>query len=291
MENIALPANSSSSEISFATSDLPVWQRKAVNVLEKRVGKKELMDRYHEFLNTNQGPDEFWEDVVDCLKLSVSTFGEGPHQIPKDGPLVVVANHPFGLIDGAAICWLLSQQRKDFKVILWDVFKKKNHGECYFLPLDLAEDCKSARRQNLQVRKTAIKHLQGDGAILIFPSGSAERPSAMFGEPYELPWLPFTEKLIVASQASVLPVFVHGHNSRMFHLASTFSETLRRAMFFHEIKRRINSEVELSVGELIHFSQIESWNGEKEIIPTLRELTLSLASLKHSQPRFACLPR
>jgi len=290
MVSRSLPIISSPGEISFATADLPDWQRKAIKVIEKGVGKKQLMRKYHQFLESNRDADTFWDDVIDCLKLRVSTFGTDPEQIPGQGPLVVVANHPFGLIDGATICWLLSQRRKDFKVILWDVFDKKNNGDCYFLPLDLAEDCKQARRQNLQIRKTAINHLRDDGAILIFPSGSAERVPHLFGKPYELPWLPFTEKLILASKASVLPVFVHGHNSPIFHIASTISETLRRAMFYYEIKRRISTELELSLGDLVEYNEIESWSGEKEITPELRELTLALASTKDTQPKYRLLP-
>lgn len=285
MENAAISLSAPQGEISFATADLPGWQRKAVSLIEKCLGKKQLMQKYHHFLETNTGPEEFWDDVVDCLQLSVSTFGRDFSGVPESGPLVIVANHPFGLIDGAAICWLLSKRRKDFKVILWDVFKKKNNGEDYFLPLDLAEHCKEARRQNIQVRKTAIKHLQEGNAVLIFPSGSAERPTSLFGKPYELPWLPFTEKLILASEASVLPVFVHGHNSRTFHLASTFSETLRRAMFFYEIKRRINTEVELTLGEVVQFGQIEDWRKAQNVIPTLRDLTMSLSTTKVTHPK------
>lgn len=283
MENPTLALQPPQADISFATADLPRWQRKTVRTIEKVVGKKRLLERYHEFLATNDGPEEFWDDVAQCLQLSVSCFSNGPATVPQEGPLVVVANHPYGVVDGAAICWLLSQRRKDFKVILWDVFSKEHKGENYFLPLDLAEDCKQARRQNLKIRKTAIEHLREDKSILIFPSGSVERSTSFFGKPAELPWLRFTEKLILASGASALPVFVHGHNSTLFHMASHCSETLRRAMFFSEINRKISSEIELSVGELIDHDELVG--SDHDIMAYLRDKTMCLSATRETGMR------
>lgn len=245
MELVSPALEAPQADISFATADLPKWQQSAVRSLEKVLGKKRLMQKYYEFLEINKGPETFWDDVVSCMELSISSYSTDVPVVPKTGPLVVVANHPFGLVDGAAICWLISEARKDFKVILWDVFDKQHNGQDYFLALDLAEDCKRARRQNLGVRREAISHLNEGKSILIFPSGTAERTSSPLSKPAEQPWLPFTEKMIRASGASVLPIFVHGHNSRLFHAASNFSYTVRLAMFFFEIKRRLNSEVEL----------------------------------------------
>lgn len=282
MNNLSLSLRPLADDISFATEDLPIWQRKSVRLIEGFLGKRRLMERYHEFLEMNQGPDSFWDDAINCMGLDISCYGPGLSAVPRTGPLVIVANHPFGLIDGAAICWLLSRRRDDFKVILWDVFSKRNHGEKYFLPLDLAEDCKRARRQNLRIRKAAIKHLRENHSILIFPSGSAEKTHSLFGKPYELPWLPFTEKLISATGASVLPVFVHGHNSRLFHIASQCSETLRLAMFFHEINRKMHSEIELSIGEVIGNRELLSWSSECGILSRLRDKTMALSTTRDS---------
>ncbi len=263
--------------LSFA-ADLPVWQQKVVNVIEHGIGKNHLVKTYRTLIDKNQGPESFWDDVIDTLGLKISTLGKGFEGIPATGPLVIIANHPFGMMDGASICWMVSQIRKDFKVVLWDVFEQQNHGRNYFLPLDLAEDSKEARRQNLKVRRDAVDYLRDGHIVIIFPSGSAERPSSIFGRPYEMPWHRFTEKMITASQAAVLPIFVHGHNSRLFHMASCVSEVMRRAMFIREIKRAIGTEVTLSLGDVIMPEQVKAWLTRREnIMDQLRQATFALS--------------
>lgn len=263
--------------LSFA-ADLPAWQQKAVKVIERGVGKRQLLRKYRNLIDKNQGPETFWDDVLESLDLQVASMGKRFEAIPKTGPAVIIANHPFGLMDGAAICWMVSKVRKDFKVILWDVFEQKNHGQQYFLSLDLAEDSKEARRQNLNVRREAVNYLRDGHIVIIFPSGAAERPTSLFGRPFELPWHRFTEKMITASGAAVLPIFVHGHNSRLFHMASHVSEIARRAMFIHEIKRGIGSEVKLSVGDIIPPDVVRGWAcAQDNIMENLRDATFALS--------------
>lgn len=263
--------------LSFA-ADLPVWQQKAVRVIEHGIGKRHLVKKYRKLIDKNQGPETFWDDVLESLDLQIASYGKGFEAVPKTGPLVIIANHPFGLMDGAAICWIVSKIRKDFKVVLWDVFEQQNHGRQYFLSLDLAEDNKEARRQNLNVRRDAVNYLRDGHVVIIFPSGSAERPESLFGRPYELPWHRFTEKMITASGAPVLPVFVHGHNSRLFHMASHVSEIARRAMFIREIKRSIGSEVRLSMGDIIAPATIKDWAANQaNVMEALRQTTFDLS--------------
>lgn len=263
--------------LSFA-ADLPAWQQTCVKLIENGIGKKYLLDVYRGLIDRNTGPETFWEDLLASLELKISSYRRGLEAIPKTGPLVIIANHPFGLMDGASICWMVSQIRKDFKVILWDVFRQNNHGQGYFLSLDLTENNKEARRQNIIVRRQAVQSLKDGHVVIIFPSGGAERPSSLFGPPYETPWFRFTEKMVTGSGAPVLPIFVHGHNSRAFHMASHISEIARRAMFIHEIRRGIGSEVELSIGDMIAPETVRAWSRDQEdIMENLRAATFALS--------------
>lgn len=263
--------------LSFA-ADLPAWQQTFVKLIENGIGKRRLLQIYRGLIDRNAGPETFWDDLLASLELKISSYRRGIEAIPKTGPAVIIANHPFGLMDGASICWIVSQIRKDFKVILWDVFKQNNHGQGYFLSLDLTEDDKEARRQNVIVRREAVQNLKDGHIIIIFPSGGAERPSSLFGAPYETPWHRFTEKMVTASHAPVLPIFVHGHNSKLFHMASHVSEVARRAMFIHEIKRGIGSEVELSIGDMIAPETVNNWvQGQENIMENLRAATFALS--------------
>jgi len=261
--------------LSFA-ADLPAWQQKVVSLIENGLGKRRLLEIYRGLIDRNTGPETFWDDLLESLELKISSYRRGMEAIPKTGPLVIVANHPFGLMDGASICWIVSQTRKDFKVVLWDVFRQNNHGQGYFLSLDLTENDKGARRQNLIARREAIDNLKDGQVVIIFPSGGAERPTSLLGPPYETAWFRFTEKMVTASGAPVLPIFVHGHNSRLFHMASHVSEIARRAMFIHEIKRGIGSEVELTIGDMIAPQTIKNW-ARDDVMENLRAATFALS--------------
>lgn len=219
------------------------------------------------------------------MKLGIDGYGNSVEAIPQTGPLVVVANHPFGLVDGAAAAWLMAQRRLDFKVILWDVFEKSGSAENYLLTLDLTENSTSARKQNVRIRREANQHLSDGHAILIFPAGSVERTNWPLGRPNELQWSPFTEKIIDNTDASVLPLYFHGHNSRLFHIASNMSETLRQSLWFREIARRINTDVEVTIGSPINQTVLKRWSTNKEMTNRLFEATMALGKHDWTQQK------
>ncbi|MBX2825001.1 MAG: 1-acyl-sn-glycerol-3-phosphate acyltransferase [Gammaproteobacteria bacterium] len=283
MQNIAQLTNPAEISLSFASDDLPAWQRYMVESIESITGKQRLQQAWDHFCTNDAGTEHFWQIVIDSLRLSIRTYGNTLEAIPATGPVLIVANHPFGLVDGAAIAWLLAQRRKDFKVILWDVFDRLASGRDYFLPMDLTENSLSSRRQNLSVYRQSVQLLDSGGAVIVFPAGSVERTRHPLARPEELIWHPFTEKIALGSGAPVLPLFVSGHNSWLFHAASCISETLRLSLFFREINRKLGSSVDVTIGRPIAPELIRHWKDSDVVMRRLKEATLDLEAVFHQR--------
>ena len=78
-----------------------------------------------------------------------------------------------------------------------------------------------------------------------------------FGEVVDAPWTTFAAKLIKESQASVVPVFFHGQNSRKFHVASHIAEPLRMALLVHEALLKFGDSLKVDVGDVIPWTELE----------------------------------
>ena len=134
------------------------------------------------------------------------------------------------------------------------------------------------RLEEALARIEAQAWLREGHAIGIFPGGgvsTSEKP--LRGPAVDLPWAPFTAKLLRASRATVVPVFFVGQNSRLFQLASHLSLTLRLSLVFRETARRIGSRLKVRVGEPIPFEEIAHIEDRTELVRELRKRTFALA--------------
>ena len=104
------------------------------------------------------------------LNLDMRLYGSGFDKIPETGPLVVVANHPYGVLDGIAICWLVAQKRQDFKILINNVLCRAPEIEPHVLPVDFTES-PEALATNLSARKQAREILDAGGTVIVFPAG------------------------------------------------------------------------------------------------------------------------
>ncbi len=265
-------------EFSYAIPSLPAWQRRFVRLVERVYGQRVLYKTYRRFLDLNAGPESFWEDARFCLDTEVRTTGRDLPSIPREGPLLVVANHPFGLVDGVAVSWLVSQVRKDFKLIAWDVFSHPPGIDPYLISLDLEDDCRKARRQNVAARRESTQWLRDGHCIVLFPAGTAALSASMFSPPEEYPWGRFGAKLIHDADATVLPMFVHGQNSRLFHAAGHLGYFFRLALFFRETTRKLGKPVYVTSGRPMAPDELRTVGNEDEQMNYLRDLTLSLGT-------------
>lgn len=264
-------------DFSYAIPSLPWWQRRFIRLVERVYGQRALYRTYRRFLHITRGPAFFWEDARLCLDTEVRIAGHEAPEIPRDGPLLVVANHPFGLVDGVAVAWLVSQVRKDFKLIAWDVFSHPPGIDPYLISLDLEEDSRQARRQNVAARRESTQWLRDGHCIILFPAGTAALSPTLFSAPEEHHWGRFGARLIHDAGATVLPMFVHGQNSRLFHAAGHLGYFFRLALFFRETSSRLGKPVTVSAGHPMSPQAVQAAGDEDAQMAWLRALTLSLA--------------
>lgn len=268
--------NNEPSGFTYATPDLSISKRAVIRSIEFCCGRRAVNRVYKDFLKNNSDAASFWEDAVGSLGLQVQTLGESAGSIPDKGGVLIVANHPFGVVDGAAIAWLVKQVRSDFKVVAWDLFQHPRNAEDYLLPMDLEENSLKARKQNVRLRREAVEYLRSGGCVILFPAGMVEMSPSPLSAPQESPWTNFMSRLAVQAKVPVLPVFVDGHNSRVFHFVSHFSVTLRLAMYFHEIRRMLGAPVTLTIGKQLSPYRLSLFNNDDEITRFIRDQTLSL---------------
>ena len=129
--------------------------------------------------------------MVDRYGLSLNVVGGALDNIPQDGPLILIANHPYGILDGLMMGHVLSTVRRDFRILAHSVFKKADDLNRVLLPISFDES-KDAMKLNLETRKDALDYLGQGGAIGVFPGGTVSTGVNMFSKPMDPCWRSFT---------------------------------------------------------------------------------------------------
>ena len=260
--------------LSYAGSELTPLGRLFVRSVERLSGHTPLTKAHKRYqLLDRSDSSRFFRTAAIALQLEIDVHPESLEQIPETGPLLIVANHPYGAMDGLAIAASVETRRSDLRIIVWDAIDVPE-ANAHFLALDLTERSRKALRQNVLVRRKAIAHLRSGGAILLFPSGCVERSAKPWGVPCEQPWTPLAARLAREGQAKILPVFVHGHNSRLFHMASFLGNTVRRALFLRETGQLIGKRLRLNIGKALSLTSLLVDDDDQLLTDKMRQLVM-----------------
>jgi putative hemolysin len=263
-------------DFSYAEPDDPRLKRFFIRLIERMSGQPYLKWLYEDHL-ANPLPDEsFWDAAVRRLELQIVCNEEALARWPREGPLIVVSNHPFGVLDGVVICHLVSRVRDDFRVLTNAILMRAGAIREFLLPIDFTES-EEAVKTNLQSRAAAKAHLVGGGCLIIFPAGGVSTtPTPWHRHAVDAEWKTYTGRLIAQAKAPVAPVFFAGQNSRMFQLASHISLTLRLSLLFKEVHDRIGSELHVRIGEALPYDRLPATGDRQAFMRHLREMTYRL---------------
>ena len=266
--------------LSYVQPEDKLFRRFIIDRLEVILGRRKIEKIYSRL---KEGPFDlttFFKNAIVESRLEIKHLGLQPDEIKAEGPLIFIANHPFGILDGMVLCELAARVRGDLRILINSALCQDRDLAPYFLPIDF-HSTPEAVKTNIRSKKLAIENLSNGVPVLIFPSGMVSTAKNMgFGSVTDGPWTTFAAKLIRESKATVVPVYFHGQNSRKFHIASHVAEPLRMGMLMHEATNKFGREVEVTIGEPIPWPSIEDIKGRQDLTDVLYEKVQSLRSTK-----------
>jgi putative hemolysin len=271
--------NRSKARLTYVSEDDPLLKRLVINSIEFATGRKKLEKLYTQVRSEKPPPEKVWEAVLGKLEVEVLYDEEKLHRIPKEGPLVLIANHPFGVVDGLIFGYLLSKVRQDFHVLVNEVLYREEILRQFLLPIDF-RNTKEAMQTNISSRNRALEELKNGGAIAIFPAGGvATSPKPLKGKAKDLEWKNFVLKLIKQQDVQIVPLFFHGQNSRLFQVVSHINLNLRLSLLLNEVRNKMGDRIQVEIGSPISPEELNAIKERSQILAFLRRKTYELAGL------------
>lgn len=264
-------------DITYAHSAATRSGRAVIRMMENSTGRLGLIRRARGYEHEVAQGRDFWAVMVERYGLSLNVVGGSLSHIPDNGPLIMIANHPYGILDGLMMGHILQSTRGDFRILANSVFGKAEDLNRVVLPISF-ETSKAAMALNLETRKEALRYLGAGGAIGIFPGGTVSTGARPFSHPLDPGWRSFTAKMVAKSGATVVPVFFDGSTSRLFQLASHLHVTLRMGLLIKEFRSRVDTPVDIVVGQPIAREALaDRANDPKAMMDFLRKSTYELS--------------
>ena len=268
-------------EVHFSNPGRNLVERTAFSAirpaLEWAIGMPELNRLYTGKVLAMDGETSPGRRFLEAFESGYLVSDEEIARIPASGPLVVVANHPFGGLDAMILDDLVSRVRPDVRFIANSILASVPVIKDRIFPVDPFGGPGAARRNAASIRK-AMTWLRDGGSLGVFPAG--EVSSMRWGRwtPTDIEWNPIIGRMIKQSGAAAIPVFFEGSNSALFHAAGLISPRLRTVLLARQLLRARRRRVRVAVGNPIPVDQLDRFATPEDLISFLRIRTFVLRS-------------
>ena len=233
-----------------------------------------------------QGVDEnlsFTNRVLSVMNVQWDVGNHEESPFPQEGPLVIVANHPFGGIEGLLMISMLERFRPDGKIMANYILAMMPEIRDRFFFVDPFGGA-DAKRANLRSMKASLKWLEDGHALVVFPAGEVSSIDLKTGKVRDPAWSPTIARLVRRSKATVLPIFFTGGNGAFFNMAGLIHPRLRTVLLPKQFVNKRNHHIHAEVGQPIPWRDMEKYASDEELIQYLRLRTYVLGERESAQP-------
>lgn len=237
-----------------------------------------LYSRVHDKNHWDQNiPDDFVSKALNLLGVDVELDSRELKRIPKSGPSVVVANHPFGVVEGLILIQMLKTVRPDVKIMANFMLGLIPEMKEHLIAVD-PFGRKDSHFGNISGLKEAVKWVRSGGMLAVFPAGEVASLKIKGAKVEDPVWSTTVGGIIKRTGASATPVFFHGRNSFLFQAAGMVHPSLRTVLLPRENLKKKAGPVEFAVGNTVSGERLSSFGSKQEIMEYLRFRTYILNS-------------
>jgi len=232
-------------------------------------------------VNQPDDDDQIWARILRSLNVAYQVAPEELANIPKRGPLVVVANHPYGGIEGVMLAALLRSVRSDVKVMANQVLWSFPGLRKSLIPVDPFGNQASAR-YNVRGLKTAISWVREGGVLAVFPAGEVAHVNVNQFSITDPEWHSAVAAIIRRTSAAAIPIFFAGNNGPLFQLLGMVHPLLRTVMLPSELLNKRNHVFQVRIGHPLPHRRLSAFPKDQEMTAYLRWRTYLLGHRKDS---------
>ena len=261
---------------SYSSPEQRWLNRTVIRTVENLSGQPRLERLYREWADNPPEDENIFAAAVRLLDIDVDIDAAAWARVPREGPVLFVANHPFGVIDGLMLGHLATRVRPDTKIMTHSLLCQVPEARELLLPVDFG-GTPEAVQTSAMTRRRCVEWLRTGHAVALFPAGSVSTsPSPLRGPAVDVAWHPFAAKLAMLPGVTVVPVCFQGENSRLFQVASHIHYALRVALLFWESHRRQGTRISVAMGEPVRSDELAAFGSREAVVRELRRRTLSL---------------
>lgn len=228
---------------------------------------------------------QFLKNVLDLLNVRYTVSDSDIARIPGQNPCIVIANHPFGAIEGIILADILLSIRPDIKIMANHILGCIPEMRDLLLFVDPFGN-QNSFRTNIKPLKEAIRWVKQGGTLGVFPAGEVSHVHILKKEISDPEWNDTVAGIIKKTGASVIPVYFDGSNSILFQMAGLVHRRVRTALLPRELLNKCNKHIQVYIGHPIQFEKLNAFDTNHTILSYLRFRTYAL---RHRKEKFSLI--
>lgn len=240
------------------------------------------VNRVHSNCCDTPGPEFVKRLLFEEFNITLRVDGQEVLDNLPEGPFITVSNHPMGALDGITLIYLVTRHRPEYKVMVNMILNKITAMRPNFIAVDAwASDDPEKRAVSVAGIRTALKQLRDGQPVGFFPAGAMSKTTLRHGL-QDRPWQPSILQIIARAKVPVIPIYFHDKNSWFCDLLGHICWPARSLMLPHEVFRKLNKTLHVSVGQPISpQEQAQHGASDPEALGRyLREKTYELRNIK-----------
>ncbi|MBL8268578.1 lysophospholipid acyltransferase family protein [Steroidobacter sp.] len=250
-----MPTTASPFELTGPLLRVPAVGPLILNVAERALALQRLANIHRQLAGRDLAPGPFAQAALEILQVRFELDAARLESIPRHGPLAVVANHPYGGLEGLYLIQLMLSLRPDSKLIGNQLLQRIPELRDVIIPVDAFGGPRAAKTNGRGLR-AALRHVQDGGSIVLFPAGAVSHLHLSAGRVCDPPWSSQAARFLRMCGCPVVPMYFGGGNSSIFQTLGLLHPRMRTVLLSHEFLNKRNHVIPVTVGRAIKASAL-----------------------------------